>query len=123
MRSAGCSWSMRLASALCNKPHRLRVLITTEMSGTRSDNARLGGRIAADLCNTRAVCALSLRDDVADDGAGNVRQTEIASTIAVGQLRVIDAQQMQDRRVQIVDVDRLVDRLESKVVRRAVDHA
>ena len=35
----------------------------------------------------------------------DVGQAEIAALEAIGQLRVVEAQQMQQRRVQVVDVD------------------
>ena len=36
----------------------------------------------------------------------HVGQAEVAAGVAVGQLLVVEAQQVQDRRVQVVDVDR-----------------
>src|SRR3954462_4707420 len=61
-------------------------------------------------------------DDVVDHGTGHVGEAEIAAAVAIGQLRVIDAEQVEDRRVEIVNVHRLVDRLEAEVVGGAVTH-
>jgi hypothetical protein len=55
------------------------------------------------------------RDDVVDDGAGHVGEPEIAPAVPVGELRVIDPEQVENRRVQIVHVHRPVDGLESEI--------
>src|SRR3954466_15242797 len=62
-------------------------------------------------------------DDVVDYGTGHVGEAEIAAAVAIGQLRVIDAEQVENRRVEIVDVHRLVNSLEAEVVGGAVDHS
>ena len=46
----------------------------------------------------------------------HVRQPEIAALEAIRQLGVIETEQMQDRRVQVVDVDFVLDDVESKLV-------
>src|SRR5438105_1986424 len=66
---------------------------------------------------------IPLRDDVVDDGARDVREPEVAAAVPVRQLRVIDAEQVEDGRVQIVHVNRFLDGLEPEVVRRAVNRA
>ena len=53
----------------------------------------------------------------------HIGQAEIAAGVAVGELLVIEAQQVQDRGVQVVDVDRVFDGLEAEFVGRAVDVA
>ena len=50
----------------------------------------------------------SLRDDLLNDLARDVGQTEATAVVLVGQPSVIDAQQVQNRGVQVVDVN-LVD--------------
>ena len=40
----------------------------------------------------------------------HIGQPEVAALEAVGQLRVIEAEQVQNRRVQVVDVDRVLGR-------------
>ena len=49
----------------------------------------------------------SLREDFLDDVAVDVRQTEVAAGVPVGELRVVEAEQVQDRGVEVVDVDRV----------------
>ena len=62
-------------------------------------------------------------DNILDDLAIHVRQPEIAAGVAVGQPGVIQAQQVQDRRVQVVDVDLVFDRVIAVVVGLAVGEA
>src|SRR5579883_711862 len=56
--------------------------------------------------------------DVADDGALYVRQAEIPAAVAVGQPLVVDAEQVQDGGVQVVDVDPVLDRVHPDLVGR-----
>src|SRR5438105_4957049 len=53
----------------------------------------------------------------------NIGQPEIATGVAEGELRVIKAQQMQDRRVEVVNVDGVLDRFVAVVVAAAVREA
>ena len=62
-------------------------------------------------------------DQFVDDVAVHVGQAEVAAGVAVGELLVVEAQQVQDRGVQVVDVDRVLDGLEAELVGRAVDVA
>src|SRR5262249_25772526 len=66
---------------------------------------------------------LSSGDDFVQDVAVDVGQTEVAAGIAVGQLGVVEAEQVQDGSVQVVDVDRLFDGLVAELVGCAVDMA
>src|SRR5579884_4364314 len=59
---------------------------------------------------------LSSRQQLLHDLPMHVRQAEVAALEAVGQLRVIEAQQMQEGRVQVVDVDLVLDHVEAEVV-------
>ena len=59
--------------------------------------------------------------DLADDAAVDVGQAEVAAGVAVGELLVVEAEQVQDRGVQVVDVDLVLDGLEAELVGRAVD--
>src|SRR5213082_2874913 len=52
---------------------------------------------------------IALRQDRMDDVAEDVRQTVIAAAVAIGQPGVVDAHQMQDGRVQIVDMHAIFD--------------
>src|SRR6185295_490177 len=53
----------------------------------------------------------------------HIGQTKIATLKSVSQLRVIQAEQMQNRRVQIVDVDFVFDRVKTEFVRLPVGDA
>ena len=48
--------------------------------------------------------------------SANIRQSEIATLEMVGQLRVIEAKQVKNGRVQIMHVDRVDRDVESKIV-------
>ena len=50
----------------------------------------------------------------------HVGQAELAALIGVGQPLVVQAQQVQDRGLQVVDVDRVFDDVEAQFVGRAV---
>ncbi len=64
---------------------------------------------------------MGLGEDVLDDRAVHVGQAEVAALEAVGQPLVVDAQAVQDRGVQVVDVDRLLGDVVAEVVGLAVD--
>ena len=53
----------------------------------------------------------------------HVGQTEVSAGIAICQLFVIEAKQVQNRRVQVVHADRFIDSLEAKIVGRTVADA
>ena len=67
--------------------------------------------------------SLPLCNQVVNDASMNVGQAEVAAGVAVGELLVVEAEQVQDRGVQVVDVDRVLDGLEAELVGRAVDVA
>ena len=67
--------------------------------------------------------AKGLRDDIRNDLAVDVGQPEITPRVAVGQALVVEAHQSQQRRVQVVHVDGVIDGLEAELVGRAVDVA
>ena len=58
-----------------------------------------------------------------DHLTGHIGQPEVTAGITVGEAFVIDAQQVQNRGVQIVDVDSIMDGAKTEVVRFAVRHA
>src|SRR5688500_11094281 len=62
-------------------------------------------------------------DDFADDVARDVGQAEVAAGVAVGELLVVEAQQMEDRGMQVVDAGRVFLGLEAELVGRAIDGA
>src|SRR5690606_15788691 len=54
---------------------------------------------------TLAKSGYDLGNDIVDHAAGDVGQAEISAAVAVGEPLVVDAQQVQNRRVQVVDVN------------------
>jgi hypothetical protein len=52
--------------------------------------------------------------------AMDIGETEVATLESVGELRVIEAEQMENRRVQVVNMDRVASDVESKIIGRAV---
>ena len=55
-----------------------------------------------------------------DHVAVHVSQPEIAALVSIGQSRVIETEQLQNRRLQIVNLDRIVDSIESEFIRSAM---
>lgn len=55
-------------------------------------------------------------DDVADDMAMEVGEAEIAADVVVGEALVVEAHEMQNRPVQVVDVNAVFDGAEADVV-------
>ena len=53
----------------------------------------------------------------------DVGQAEIAASVAVGQLLVVEAEQVQERRVQVVDVHLVLRHVEAELVALANRHA
>src|SRR5262252_5054927 len=66
---------------------------------------------------------LQLRDDFVNHVSRNIGEPEIAPTIAVRQLGMINSQQVQDRGVDIVYMHWFVDSLPAEIVSRAKRHA
>ena len=62
-------------------------------------------------------------EDLSDDLAADVCQAEIAARVAEGQALVIQAQEVQDRGLQIVDVDRVFDDVKTQIVGGAIERA
>src|SRR5262249_50044326 len=58
----------------------------------------------------------ALRQDASDDAAGNVGQSEVAPLEAVSQPLVVDSEEVQNRRVEVVDVDRVLHDVVAEVV-------
>ena len=62
-------------------------------------------------------------DDVFDDRPVHVGQAEVAAGVAIGELFVVEAQEVEQGGVQVVNVDLVFDGLEAQVVGGAVDVA
>src|SRR4051812_46812354 len=84
--------------------------------------------LAVSLVNSNRFCRLTksscdafgpptaLREDALHHVAFHIGQPEVAAAVAVGELFVIEAEQVQHGRVQIVDVDAVFDALAAVVV-------
>jgi len=64
-----------------------------------------------------------LANDVVDHVPVDIRQAEVSASVSIGQLRVVEAHQMQHRRVPIVDVAFVFHRLIAVLVGRAIAHS
>ena len=64
-----------------------------------------------------------LRQYIADDVPVDVGEAEVAALEAVGQFLVVDAEQMEHGRVEIVDRDDVLDGVITEIIRRAVADA
>src|SRR4051812_29926403 len=62
-------------------------------------------------------------DNFFDDSPGNVCEPELAPLEQVSQLQVVNAQQVQDGGLQVVDVNAAFGHIKAEVVRTAVDVA
>jgi hypothetical protein len=62
-------------------------------------------------------------DDVLDHTPGHVGEAEVAAVVAVRQLRVVKAHQVQDRCLEVVDGHLVLDRLVPELVGLAVVNA
>ena len=63
----------------------------------------------------------NLRNDVMDYFAVDVGQAEVAAGVAVGEFFVVEAEELEHGGVEVVDVDTVLDGLESEFVGGAVD--
>jgi hypothetical protein len=66
---------------------------------------------------------LSLRQDLFHDIACHIRQSEIAAAVAIGQSFVINSEQMEDSRVQVVDADTIDDGFMANLVGLTIERA
>ena len=66
---------------------------------------------------------IPLGDYLRNDPPVDVGQPLVAAAVEVGQQRVVEPQQVQDRGVQVVDVDLVLDRGVADLVGRADDRA
>src|SRR5262245_11106281 len=64
-----------------------------------------------------------LRQNLLHHSSVNVGEAKIPSSVAVGELFVVEAEQMQEGRVQIMNVNWIFDCFESEFVRSAVNRA
>ena len=62
-------------------------------------------------------------EDLAGDAAADVGEPKVAAAVAVGQPFVIQAHEVQDRGVQVVNMHAIFDRLHAQFVGRTVNEA
>ena len=62
---------------------------------------------------------LDSSENLLDHLAADIRQSEIAALEAIGQPGVVEAEQVQDRRLEVVNVHRVFDDVEAEFVGRA----
>src|SRR6266540_1420463 len=62
-------------------------------------------------------------EDGGRDLAGDIGETEVASAVVVGELLVVEAHQVQDRRVQVMDVHAVLDGGDAELIGGAVNVA
>src|SRR5215467_6268316 len=68
-------------------------------------------------------CFTPLSEDLLRHYAGDVGQPEVAATEAVGQLLVIEAEQVENRGVEIVNVHPVLHRVIADIIGRSVNEA
>ena len=96
----------RLSSFLIrSKYNRCQDESTAGQAGSGTQKCRFGGDILH-----------ALRQQLLHHFAVHVGQAEVAALEAVGQPGVVEAQQVQDRGVQVVDVDAIFDGVEAELV-------
>src|SRR5256885_8265491 len=82
------------------------------------------GSTATAAQNTAAADArMTLRKDVLHNLAGHVGQTEIPARVSIGQLGMVHAELVEQRRVQVVNRDAVLFGLEAEFIRLAVGDA
>src|SRR5687767_14890924 len=64
-----------------------------------------------------------LRDDFMDYFAADVGEAEVAAGVAVGEFLVVEAEEVENGRVQVVDMDGILGGFETELVGGAVDGA
>jgi len=67
--------------------------------------------------------AVGLGQDVVHYGSGDIGKAEITAAIPVGQFRVIDAEGVENGRMEVMNVNRILNSLEPKLVGVAVRRA
>src|SRR5258706_5331382 len=67
--------------------------------------------------------ATRLGHDGFDDASVDVGQAEVAAIVAIGQFFVVETEEPQNRGVQIMDVDLVLDSASAKFVRRTISHS
>ena len=93
--------------------------MTAELRGSAAGSGEIQVALADDLQRTERASGQNLFHD----SAMHVGQSEIAAGVAVGEAFVVEAHQVQQRGVEIVDVDSVLDGSIAEVIRAAVGQA
>jgi predicted amidohydrolase len=121
----GRGWLMRW---LPSRAHDNGMFLVFSNGVGRDDNeVRTGNAMILDPYGRTLAESFALEDDVGGKNrhhaAVDVGQAEVAAAVVVGQAGVVDAQQVQDRGVQVVDVDAVLDGVHAQLVGGAVHQA
>src|SRR5947208_326903 len=65
----------------------------------------------------------ALRQNLAHHASRHVGQPKVAAAVAIGELEVVETEQVQDRGVQVVNVDAILNRFEANLVGLAILNA
>src|SRR5438105_2604796 len=105
---------------MITKPARRRsdMAVRTPPSAASHPNSRAGSLTGRSACE---ICGLS--DDVLDHLPADIREAEVAAGIAIGQLLVVESEEVEHCGVQVVDVHRLLNRAVTEFIGRAVNMA
>src|SRR3989442_23453 len=76
-----------------------------------------------DQSSRRRSPSLGSGEDVLHNAPMDVSEPEIAARVAVGEAFVIDAEKMEDGRMEIVYVNRMLGHIDAELVRTAVSHS
>src|SRR4051794_7926265 len=102
--------------------HRPRTPIDAHLDSDPRRDMRTTYESVQRICHRRILRSRS-RQDVSDDLAVDVGQAEVAARVAEGQLLVVEAEQVQDRGMEVVHAHQGLHGLEPEVIGRAVDRA
>src|SRR5262245_13718989 len=101
------------------------MLITIRIRGNAIDHilAELSGSKQRSPDSARYCTQASSGNDGVNHLSVHIRQPEIAAGVTIGEAFVVEAEQVQNRGVQVVDVDLVVNGAEAEGVAGAVRHA
>src|SRR5438445_9165744 len=108
------SWSSSTVLRTCPGPMDSSRAISVAMSNTRLAPPVPGMRV-----EERHARAPRSGQELAAHAAGDIGEAELAALELVGETRVIDAHQVEDGGMQVVDIDRVLSHVVAQVVRLA----
>src|SRR5580698_7679931 len=84
---------------------------------------KLSSSPASAVAVERQPCRVRLRNQIVDHVAVQIGQAVIASTVVISQLGVVDAELIEYRRVNVVDMHGILDRLPPEIVSGTIGEA